>query len=343
MFLSVVIPVYNAERYLAQCIESVRMQTWEDYEVILVDDGSCDSSRALCSSYCARDARFRLIEHDRNRGASAARNTGLAAARADYVMFLDNDDWIDGREAFARVHDAVVGGDGPDVVCYPMGDSYAPWDEATFAPHSYEGELKACAEIEDKLMYMIRNGLYYSSASGKTVRRALIEGNGLCFDERLKHNEDTEWSRRLLGCLGSVAWIDEGFYVYRRNSGVSQSARPDPAKVMSSLSEIVGRHVRSIEDGVLAPPRSQTVSQFVAYAYVLLLSYAYRGNGEAFMRERAAQRRNAWLLDFDVNRRVALVRRSYKAIGAYATGKLLAWVMESEQRALLKRKTARCS
>lgn len=94
--ISVIIPVYNVEKYLKQCLDSVLAQTYSNYEVILVDDGSMDRSSQICDDYAASDSRIRCI-HKENGGASTARNTGLDAATGEFVFFLDSDDWLDAQ------------------------------------------------------------------------------------------------------------------------------------------------------------------------------------------------------------------------------------------------------
>ena len=91
--VSVIVPVYNAERYLAQCVDSILAQTLQDMQVILVDDGSTDSSPAICDAYAGKDRRVQVI-HKVNGRAASARNAGLRAAAGEYVAFVDADDWI---------------------------------------------------------------------------------------------------------------------------------------------------------------------------------------------------------------------------------------------------------
>lgn len=89
--ISLIIPVYNTERWLRRCLESVRAQTWQDYEVILVDDGSKDSSADILDEYAARDGRFRVF-HEQNRGSSLARKFGMSKAQGEWFVFMDSDD-----------------------------------------------------------------------------------------------------------------------------------------------------------------------------------------------------------------------------------------------------------
>ena len=91
--ISVIIPVYNVEQYLAECVNSVCRQTYQNLEIILVNDGSTDASGQICQELADQDARIRLIHQD-NQGLSGARNTGIEHSSADYLIFVDSDDWL---------------------------------------------------------------------------------------------------------------------------------------------------------------------------------------------------------------------------------------------------------
>ena len=91
--ISVIVPVYNVEEYLEECLESIRKQTYQDIEVILVNDGSTDGSQAICERYCQMDKRFRLI-NQKNQGQSVARNRGVKESLGEYIMFVDSDDVV---------------------------------------------------------------------------------------------------------------------------------------------------------------------------------------------------------------------------------------------------------
>ena len=92
--ISVIVPVYNAEKYIEKCVASIRAQTYRNLEIILVDDGSCDRSGELCEAFALEDSRIVVIRKE-NGGVASARNAGLDAMHGDYVGFVDADDWID--------------------------------------------------------------------------------------------------------------------------------------------------------------------------------------------------------------------------------------------------------
>ena len=99
--ISVIVPVYKAEAYLHRCVDSILAQTFQDFEVLLIDDGSPDRSGEICDEYARKDKRVRVF-HKENGGVSSARNMGLDNARGEYVCFVDSDDWLD-EEMFAII------------------------------------------------------------------------------------------------------------------------------------------------------------------------------------------------------------------------------------------------
>jgi len=158
--ISVIIPVYNAEKYLDQCVESIVSQTYENLEILLVDDGSTDSSSCICDNWAMRDSRIKVI-HKANGGVSSARNCGLDAARGAYIGFVDSDDYVcenifeellalreKGAGAiysctFLRVNNSMVRRhDSDDTVCY--------LDEVS-ALNSFFCEKKISSAVWDKL------------------------------------------------------------------------------------------------------------------------------------------------------------------------------------------------
>lgn len=94
MLISVIIPVYNVEKYLRRCVESVMLQTYKDIEILLIDDGSTDGSGQICDELAYKDRRIHVF-HKENGGVSSARNLGIERACGDYICFVDSDDWID--------------------------------------------------------------------------------------------------------------------------------------------------------------------------------------------------------------------------------------------------------
>ena len=178
--ISVIIPVYNAQKYLLECVSSVRSQTYPDLQIILINDGSTDSSGAICDALANEDSRIQVI-HQPNRGVSAARNAGLKAATGDLISFIDADDTLD-----------------PDMYEYLIRllEEYDA-DIAHCAYRHIVGEevrlIHDTKQIypqtrEEALECLVGSRLFVGSLWNKLYRREILEG--LLFDENIKINED---------------------------------------------------------------------------------------------------------------------------------------------------------
>ncbi|MDD6723062.1 MAG: glycosyltransferase [Bacteroidales bacterium] len=199
--VSVIIPVYNTEKYLRQCLDSVLAQTCCDWEAILVDDGSTDSSGAICDEYAAADSRVKVI-HQPNGGVSVARNAGLDVAKGDCVAFVDSDDYVSKEylEAFIPhiSYDLVVGGFN------------------TF-PKSKQFRLKQALYDADNMKDFVEehlSRLYYVTPWGKIYKRAIIEENNLRFDVRFRFAEDCLFNLSYLLYCNTVLLIPQSGYYY---------------------------------------------------------------------------------------------------------------------------------
>ena len=332
MRFSVVVPIYNAAIYARQCLDSVAAQTFRDFEVVMVDDGSTDDSVAVCQSYCIRDDRFRLISHERNRGASAARNTGIDNAMGEYLLFLDNDDWWDSARALQTLNDTLITWNDPDMLCFPLGEFHEGEESPTRETYQISNGIGPASGYEAIAGAMIQQGLFYSSASAKVVKRSVVEDKRLHFDERLRHNEDSEWSRKLLLACDSVGWLETSFYVYLLNSAVSQSKQPDYRSVLDAMLLIIARQVRDIDAKDDDAVHCELASSFVSYIYVLALSYIGLLGLTAGSDSFDSLKKCRWILRCGKQKRVVCVRYCMRIIGFQATARLLGCVMRHEQK-----------
>lgn len=221
--VSVVVPVYDVEDYLEQCLTSVLDQTHENLDVILVDDGSTDGSGALCDAFVQRDPRVRVV-HQENRGLSAARNTGLSMADGNLVTFLDSDDWWDATfvatlvEALAQHPEAGTAVGGFRRV--PGEASSTP--TATLRVYSVDETLQLFAGQHHTLLTI---------SCAKLFRRDVLDGIG--FPEGRLH-EDEFTTYRFLGRAPSVV-VPEHLYLYRQRPGGIASQTLTPERLLDAV------------------------------------------------------------------------------------------------------------
>lgn len=202
--ISIIVPVYNTEGYIETCLESIRQQTIDDFECILVDDGSYDTSGAICDRYVLQDKRFKVI-HTENQGVSAARNTGIKIAKGEFLTFIDSDDYIDPYYLELLLGNISKGGlsacnmrNKGDSIRLKLNEHLSP-AEAQISCFSANG-MSGCV-----------GGKLYD---GEVVRR-----NYLLFDVDIGICEDVLFVIRYLSCVTSISvWNHSTPYFYRRNN-----------------------------------------------------------------------------------------------------------------------------
>ncbi|NCC34068.1 MAG: glycosyltransferase family 2 protein, partial [Chloroflexia bacterium] len=213
--VSVVIPVYNVERYIAQCVESVLSQTMQDLEVILVDDGSPDACPQIADDFAARDPRVTVV-HQQNQGLSGARNSGLHRARGQLVMFLDSDDYWEGEGSLARCVAAFDERPELDVLFFDALRYYEATGERVFGDVVWDRDRVAGASETEVLRYMVECGDVRPSACTKVIRRQFLIDNELDFKTGV-FSEDVEWFFRLITHPATYDYLPLAFYMYRKN------------------------------------------------------------------------------------------------------------------------------
>lgn len=214
--ISIIIPIYNVEKYIIDCLKSVEKQKYTNYEVILVDDCGTDSSMQLVNSFLQSSSlkgKTQILHHTKNRGLSAARNTGTAVAKGDYIYYLDSDDTIEADCLEKLVKKAEE--TGAQMV---VGDINVVGDGEYIPVVNILGADEIIAGREDNFHRYLK-GEYYMMAWNKLVRRDFLEKNNITFVEGLIH-EDCAWSFSMACALESVAFVQDKTYNYlvRSNS-----------------------------------------------------------------------------------------------------------------------------
>ncbi|MBR6933705.1 MAG: glycosyltransferase [Bacteroidales bacterium] len=228
MLFSIIIPVYNVEKYLRECLDSVLAQTFEDWEAICIDDGSTDRSAAILEEYAQKEARVKVISQP-NGGLSAARNTGLKAANGEYVLFLDSDDWLEPNALDVLASKL----DGEDMLCF-SGRRYFENEHAYHEPDRLKSR-----EYGSGMDYYNDNALAHRDFAFicvvlRAYRRSFLLDNGLLFKEGIFHEDDL-FTPEACFFARRVKVLDECLYDYRvRANSITTTATP---KRLSDLME----------------------------------------------------------------------------------------------------------
>ena len=204
--VSMIVPVYQVEKYIEQCIESVINQTFQDFELILIDDGSKDKSGIICDAYAAKDDRIVVI-HTENRGAAAARNTGLDCASGRYITFLDGDDYLD-ESMIARFYEVIAHSEYDMVVCDFL--NILPDEKDNFSLHLQDMEISGREVLAHWKIQ--KNYGVWTVVWNKIYKREILED--LRFPEG-KYFEDEFFSDQLYLRCSSIRVIPDVLCLHR--------------------------------------------------------------------------------------------------------------------------------
>lgn len=208
---SIIIPVYNQERFIRQCLDSIVTQTVKDFEVIIIDDGSTDKSGAICDEYARKDSRITVIHKD-NEGVSIARNKGLDIAKGKWVSFVDSDDFVepDYLEVFNRIEDKA------DLTYF--GNRWVFYDGCGKSYSLPQKCYSGWTEIQKGILSLKQNYLcydFYGYTWNKFFKNQIIQDYGIRFVPHLYMKEDEIFVDDFVIHSNSIATINDILYSYR--------------------------------------------------------------------------------------------------------------------------------
>ena len=207
MTISLIIPIYNASSYLASCLDSLLSQSYQDFELILVDDGSMDDSASICDAYAAEDERIK-VQHEAHLGVAHSRQVGLEVARGEYILYVDADDLVEPGMVADMYHEAVTK-KADLVIC--------DYRELTHYGEVYRKQrptaLDGVAVLED-----ILSGKLYGALWNKMMRSEWLLQTKASFPLELTMREDLIFLSQCLPYASKIAYIPKAFYGYERRN-----------------------------------------------------------------------------------------------------------------------------
>ena len=213
--ITVIVPVYKVEPYLRRCVDSILAQTFTDFELILVDDGSPDVCPAICDEYAAQDSRVRVI-HKENGGVSSARNAGIDAAKGEYIAFVDSDDIID-KYYIECLYNTIIDTAADMSICSfirVQGENYQYnlLNDFTVLFDKMEDEQKL-------IMYKLAKYFLVYGPFNKLLKTSIVRSNNILFDESDSFGEDLLFVFAYLSKSKSISYVSKALYYYYDNPG----------------------------------------------------------------------------------------------------------------------------
>lgn len=239
--VSVIVPVYKVEKYLPECIDSILAQTFTDFELILVDDGSPDNSGKICDEYASRDSRVRVF-HKENGGVSSARNFGVRYARAEYIAFLDSDDWwkpLFLERMFALAQKYPQAGCCCCWICFSIRDR-------TTVPVFWPGRVVGEMCLIDMLSCSAEKGHFPIWIGAILLKKNIFNKIG-GFDENLMASEDCKlWFEFVRSA--PVAYLNDALAYYRKDVPVENKPRWSSGKRVTNIEKHWVSHLSSYRE-----------------------------------------------------------------------------------------------
>ena len=308
-FYSVVIPIYNVEKFLNQCVDSVIAQSFRNIEIILVDDGSPDQCPQICDEYARNDCRVKVI-HKKNGGLSDARNSGIDAARGQYLLFLDSDDYWDDLDALKKIYDVIVQYNYADLIMFQAKLLYPDGSMIADKGHFVNGFNFMSSE--EALQYLAEHGLLIGSACSKVVRRTFLIENNLFFKVGIK-SEDIDWILRVANCMPKYLYTDQYFYIYRKGRSESITANVDLA-YLEQFTDMLEDFV--INFSYANDKTRQCLLSIVAYEFSILMAKTANLSNKMERKQLIVRLRNMQnILNYDMHPKVKRINMVKNIMG----------------------------
>ena len=316
--ISFIIPVYNVEKYLNECVNSILAQLTDDCEIILVDDGSPDNSGTICDRYAEKDLRIKVV-HQKNGGLAAARNTGLDHIQGEYVAFVDSDDYLDGH-CIDEILSWISSG-GADI-CFMRAIKVFPDGKQQLLDDEMNSEMLKEGK-ESAIKYLSERSKYPGSPCTKLFRRALLEKNHLRLPDDRRVSEDLGFVLQCILNADSYDALSIDYYYYRqaREGSITNNVT---YKSFLGLRAFVEESINILT--VNKTPKGNIeryAMSFVAYEFSIMI-WQYSRIEEEFKSE-AIKTLNeySWVLSYGRTKKTHLVRRTMQILGINTTMRMM--------------------
>lgn len=303
MKVSFILPIYNVEKYLSECVESILAQTYSDFEILLVDDGSPDNCPVLCDEWAKKDSRIKAL-HKSNGGLSDARNYGLEHAQGDYVVFVDSDDFWVNKDCLENLMNVVDVHPECDFIGFNCSYYYS--DTKTFKKWvAYDESLSKPTDKDTVLCSLVASGTFPMSACLKIIKRKSLSEINLHFIKGLL-SEDIPWFINLLEGAKKCMFINDYIYAYRQGvvGSISNSFR---VRNFNSILRIIDNELQKLEGRTFNEKTKDYIKSFLAYELCICLGGL--GQLEKSVRNEYYEKLKPykWLLKFRQNPKVKKV------------------------------------
>ncbi|HCY05834.1 MAG TPA: glycosyl transferase [Erysipelotrichaceae bacterium] len=309
---SIIVPIYNVELYLKECLDSILSQTFNDFELILVNDGSTDKSGDIAKEYKNKYNNIKLIDKE-NGGLSSARNAGIKKAIGDYILFIDSDDMLVNKSALSNIVPYLKNN---DVILLGFEKLY--FDNTTTPVVNNANESLRNKSVDEKIVGLIKSNIFVTSACNKCINRKYFIDNNLFFEEGIL-SEDIEWSIRLLLTVNNIDFTNKPYYYYRQSREGSISTTVSQKHIFD-MTNSINKCIDYINNSRISFEKKDALLNFLAYQYMVLMAYYIEADSKLL---KTSIKKLNYLLNYDSSKKVRIINLLRKLVGYEITAILM--------------------
>ena len=314
---SIIIPVYNVENYLNQCIDSILIQDFANFEILLINDGSTDNSLIICKEYELNDERIIVINKE-NGGASSARNEGIKNAKGNYIIFVDSDDFLESTNLLTQINDKI-NLNNADVILYGAKNYNVLTNKYAVSRGNYNLEIINNFNLLTTLDYLTITSLFPGSAWIFATKTTLIKVNFINFKTNIIA-EDIDWCTKIFKHCTKIDAVNDVYYVYRKNQTNSVTGKAGLKGVISILEIIEDWHPKLSQEKT--KKNEYLLHNLGYYFFTSLVLYATITNkNKKELKDRINH--NFKVTKYVKTKKLLVLRKIYSILGLNLTATLL--------------------
>lgn len=319
--ISFIVPVYNVEKYIEKCVNSLLSQKKNTFEIILVDDGSTDASPEICDRYTCN--KLIKVFHKENGGLSDARNYGIERANGKYILFVDSDDYIasDFIEDLLKYKNDF----DSDIILLNVIKFFEDGSKMSMN-NGYE-KINFNKKIDDIKQDLIYLNKLPASACDKMIKKDFLIKNNFFFEIN-KLSEDIEWSINVLLNAETIDYFNHDYYFYRQNRFGSISntvSYKNYIHIFNTIKKFVDKNEKKVK-------YQNVINALLSYEYIMVLSSLYKFEGDEYINLEQLLKEYKWLLNCGKYKRVKIVKMIVKVFGIKGTAFLFQAYREFSKR-----------
>lgn len=327
IILSIIVPVYNVENFLDECVQSIIRQAENDIEIILVDDGSTDNSGKMCDAYAETYSLITVV-HKVNGGLASARNAGLDKAKGQYIAFVDSDDRI--ADGSIKAIKGWAKNQSADICFMNAVKFYADGTKQKLEEDISQYSIQTLNKLE-VMRILATLSKYPGSACTKIFRKVFLEDNNIRFPDDRRLHEDLYFTIKCIDAALTYDALEIPYYEYRQGRIGSITQGPKDHSIKDLIQFVIEETDIYTKNNFPINKAAEYIMAFIAYEYTLILWKYYNLSNDYKQSTKEFLQDYKWILQYNHTKRICIIKQIMNIIGIDQTSKALNYVVKRKK------------